>query len=112
MIIPGNYGTFIELDAAAEIFNFAGYIVQLNAEGSYNCYNFGFSNVEQINKSKAVVHLLFTGSPDEGHFRFLKPISVSSQMATGRYNPIPLEGPVDDQYSLSITNEIIKKKES
>lgn len=112
MLLPGNCGTFTELDVAAEIFNFAGYIFQLNADGSYNCYDFGFSNMTEINKKKTVIHLLFTGNPDDGHFQFLKPISIITQITTGRYDSIPSVSHTDNQRSISITNKIPKEKDS
>lgn len=56
---------------AAEIFGFAGFVIQLNEAGKYNCFEFGLSNNEDINEKKPKLFLYFTGPPDHGHFRFL-----------------------------------------
>lgn len=69
----GHYGTFTELTVAAEIFGFVGFVIQMMEDGKYNCFEFGFSNVEEINNKKPKLFLLFSGPPDRGHFRFLQP---------------------------------------
>lgn len=77
-----QFGTFAELQAASEMFNFV-YVVfrkksrrsdagQSSNEGSsetwYNCY----SSEDHDLKSK--MFLLFSGTPSSGHFQFMKPI--------------------------------------
>lgn len=69
-----KYGTFAELQAASEIFNFVFTVfrkeIERTEEGSwYSCYT------SEDHKSKSKMFLLFTGKPSTGHFQFMRPIS-------------------------------------
>lgn len=76
MCQENQFGTFAELQAASEIFNFV-YVVfreesrrsdEGRAETWYSCY----SSEDQQLKSKMYLH--FSGAPSSGHFQFMKPI--------------------------------------
>lgn len=91
MLKPGNYGTFTELLAATEIFGFIGYVIQ-----SIN---------ELLNDNKPVVYLLFTGPPDNGHFRILMPKRLDyPQIHTGSYKRTESQ----ESNLILITNIVVK----
>ncbi len=72
---PGNYGTFTELTAASELFGFIGLVIQIFDGEQFNCYDFGISNIPELNEKKPLLFLVFSGPPKNGHFRLLKPAS-------------------------------------
>lgn len=93
MMEPYQYGTFAELQAASEIFDFV-YVVfrkedRRSKEGDYdtwyNCYS-----SEGHNKFKRKMYLLFSGHPSSGHFRWMRPMFPEKLFAVsqGEYRTV------------------------
>lgn len=81
----GNFGTFSELCAAAELYGFTGYIFQQNESNEYICYDFGLTGNQLVDKKKPQLILLFTGPIDSGHFRRLEPSIAPTTIQPGKY---------------------------
>ncbi len=72
-----QYGTFAELQAASEIFDFV-YVVfrkeqRRSESGSYETWYNCFSSSED-HTFKSKMFLFFSGMPSSGHFQFMQPI--------------------------------------
>lgn len=90
---PGNYGTSSELCIAAELFGFVGFVLQQDDSGLITCFEFGSTSNAEEDKKKPKLFLLFTGSIDGGHFRYLKPITpkIPKTIELGGYTIISNE---------------------
>lgn len=94
MSAPRTYGTTTELCALAEIFNFGFCVIRSNDDNSYSCYDYG--SVSSARQPCKVVHLLFNGNVDCGHFRLLLPSkeSLGAVISPGRYKLVREHLPV------------------
>lgn len=88
MSTSGNFGTFSELCASAELYGFMGNIFQHTEANEYICYEFGSTGNPAIDKKKQLLFLLFTGPTDSGHFRRLEPSIAPVIIQPGKYLPI------------------------
>lgn len=100
-----QYGTFAELQAASEIFNFI-YVVfrkekrrlQHNerTETWYSCYRSEDRNL------KSEMFLLFSGQPSSGHFQFMKPTAPESSLVVtpGEYKTLDKYRASDPAYTI------------
>lgn len=76
MSMGGSCGTIFELNIAAKIFGFAGAIF-LNKINGFDCMKFGLSD-NPGDELKPKLFILFNGPTTNGHFRLLKPLTVTS----------------------------------
>lgn len=85
----GIYGTFSELSSIAEIYNFAGQILQRDNDdhNKFICYDFGLTGNQEMDKLKPKAFLFFDGPVDDGHFRRLIPKKQNTTplLPTGNY---------------------------
>lgn len=81
----GNFGTFSELCAAAEMYGFTGYIFQCDELNDYHCYDFGLTGNQLVDKRKPQIFLLFTGPVDSRHFRRLEQSIAPVVIRPGKY---------------------------
>lgn len=77
MTTPKKYGTTAELCALAEIFSFGFYVIRLNNQDSYDCYDYGSLSGASDHQTNGIVHLLFSGNVGNGHFKLLLPFKES-----------------------------------
>lgn len=109
----GQYGTFSELQAAAELFNFV-YVVfrkeerrfgenEGNDDARYNCYR-----SEEDHKRKSKMFLFFSGRPSSGHFQFMKPILPKNEFVVpqGEYKPLDKYLASDNSYKILIVQKV------
>lgn len=89
MSTPGKYGTFTELTAAAELFNFNGIIFKEESE-NYESFEFGLTDDYKADSEKPRLFMLFNGPTDQGHFRYLHPIQPTTLplISNGLYKKI------------------------
>lgn len=106
-----QFGTFAELQAASEIFNFVYVVFRKDSRGSdeanssnessetrYNCYS------SEDHKLKSKMFLLFSGTPSSGHFQFMKPIfpGYISVVPQGEYKEVDEFHGSDNSLILSV----------
>lgn len=108
-----QYGTFAELQAASEIFNFV-YVVfhkeKRRTEGGiheawYNCYS---SEDRKLKSGQSKMFILFSGKSRSGHFQFMKPLFTEniSQVPQGEYKTVDKYHDSDNSLILSLRKVI------
>lgn len=105
-----QYGTFAELQAASEIFNFVYVVFRKERRRSersgrketwYNCYR------SEDRRFKSEMFLLFSGRPASGHFQFMKPIlSGNSLVPPGEYQTLDEYHESDPPYTIVAVKKI------
>lgn len=109
----GNCGTITELSLMAEMFGFVCCAVRKVDDNNFNCYGIGVSDIAEVNDSKPILFLIFTG-PTSGHFRYLHPIKPKkpSVIQSGRYTLSTADSNVNHSSINSITNHVIVPTDS
>lgn len=106
-----QYGTFAELQAASEIFDFVYVVFRKEKRRSerdgrretwYNCYR------SEDCKLKSQMCLLFSGAPASGHFQFMKPILTENGLVVppGEYKTIDKYHATDPLYTIVTVRKI------
>lgn len=104
-----QYGTFAELQAAAELFNFV-YVVfrkehrRADVNGTYySCYS-----SEEDNNRKSKMFLFFSGMPSSGHFQFMKPIlpNHSFVVPPGEYRATEKNNPSNNSFNILTVEKV------
>lgn len=85
MVKSGNFGTFSELIALAELYGFIVHIFQRDESHNYVCYEAGTTGKQIIDRKKLRLYMLFTGPTDSGHFRRLSPSIAPTTIQHGYY---------------------------
>lgn len=84
MSTPGSYGTTAELCAMAEQFDFGYSVILENDPENYTSFDYGST---QNKENRPILHLLFTGDIQRGHFRYLRPLDKAHRapIEVGKY---------------------------